>query len=243
MSVKLERLKPTSWFLKIMYKLAKFTPLSNQLKFKLFLNLEWFFDRIAHEYSFKNYSPDTHPVRVFTRKHLLEWIQPEHQVLDLGCASGEMAYWASEKAKKVVGIDYDSTHISFAQENYKRDNLSFYCKEAHDYLNTTGEKFDVLILENILEHLDNPSDFIKTFSVFFKFIYIELPDFDKNYLNHYRKDFDMPLIYTDSDHVTEFDRFDLKAIIESNDLTIIHSFYIHGFQKLWCQVNQKNFSN
>ena len=79
--------------------------------------------------------------------------------------------------------------------------------------------------------------------MFFKFIYIELPDFDKNYINQYRKDFDMPLIYTDSDHVTEFDRFDLKAIIESNDLTIIHSFYIHGFQKLWCQVNQKNFSN
>ena len=240
MTIHLDRVKPTSWFLRIMYKLARFLPMTNSAKFKLFLNLEWFFDRIAHEYSFKNYAPEIHPVRVFTKKHLLEWIQPEHHVLDLGCATGEMTYWASEKAEKAIGIDYNPTHISFASENYKRDNLSYICAEAHDFLYTTEENFDVLILENVLEHLENPSDFIKKFSVFFNFIYIELPDFDKNYLNHYRKDLDLPLIYTDSDHVTEFNRFDLIDLIEENNLEIEHSFYIHGFQKLWCKVKNAN---
>ena len=236
MSITLDRIKPTNWFLRIMYKLAKLLPMTNAAKFKLFLNLEWFFDRIAHEYSFKNYAPEIHPVRVTTKKHLLDWIQTDHHVLDLGCATGEMTYCASEKAEKVVGIDYNPTHISFASENYKRDNLSYICAEAHDYLSTTDEKFDVLILENVLEHLDHPSDFIKKFSVFFNFIYIELPDFDKNYLNHYRKDLDLPLIYTDSDHVSEFNRFDLIDIIEKNNLEIVHAFYIYGFQKMWCKV-------
>jgi SAM-dependent methyltransferase len=240
MTIKLDRIKRNTWFLRIMYKLAKFIPLTNLTKFKLFLNLEWFFDRISHEYSFKNYSAESHPVRVLTKKHLLEWIQPEHRVLDLGCASGEMTYWASEKAATVVGIDYNQTHIAFAKENYKRDNLSFYCQEAHDYLTSTDEQFDVMILENVLEHLDNPSEFIGKFSRFFKFIYIELPDFDKNYLNHYRKDFNLPLIYTDSDHVSEFNRFDLIEILEKNNLSVVHSFYIHGFQKLWCKVNKNN---
>jgi len=203
----------------------------------MFLNLEWFFDRIANEYSFKNYSPESHPVRVLTKKHLLEWIQPEHRVLDLGCATGEMSFWASEKATKVVGIDYNPKHISFAQKNYTHDNLSYHCVEAHEYLTDTQEKFDVLILDNILEHLDNPSEFIKRFSRFFDYVYIELPDFDKNYLNHYRKDFKLSLIYTDADHVTEFDRFDMIDLIEENNLTIVHSFYIHGYQKLWCKVN------
>jgi len=238
LSIKLNRLKQKSWLLRIFYKVAKFFPLSNKLKFKLFLNLEWIFDRFAHEYSFKNYAPENHPVRLFTKKHLLEWIQPNHRVLDLGCASGEMTYWISEKASQVVGIDYNSNHISFAQKNYTRENLSYYCKEAHDYLTTTEEKFDVLILENVLEHIDNPNDFIHKFSHFFDFVYIELPDFDKNYLNHYRKDFQLPLIYTDSDHVNEFDRFDLANLLEKNNLTIVHSFYIHGFQKLWCKVNK-----
>tara|TARA_B100000575_G_scaffold252819_1_gene221006 strand:- start:6957 stop:7670 length:714 start_codon:yes stop_codon:yes gene_type:complete len=237
MTIKLERKKPVSWFLRIMYKLAKFLPLSNKRKFFLFLNLEWFFDRIAHEYSFKNYPPEEHPVRVFTKKHLLEWIQADHNVLDLGCASGEMSFWAAEKAKKVIGIDYNPVHINFAKENYKRDNLFFHCVEAHEYLQNTNEVFDVLILENVLEHLDNPSNFIKKFSPFFNFVYIELPDFDKNYLNHYRKDHNLSLIYTDSDHVSEFDRYDIIKIVESNNLSIIHSFYIHGFQKLWCKVN------
>ena len=106
MTIQLNRVKPTSWFLRIMYKLAIFFPMTDSAKFKLFLNLEWFFDRIAHEYSFKNYAPEIHPVRVFTKKHLLHWIQPEHYVLDLGCATGEMAYWASEKTEKVVDAFY-----------------------------------------------------------------------------------------------------------------------------------------
>tara|TARA_B110000008_G_C16678949_1_gene447906 strand:- start:22 stop:690 length:669 start_codon:yes stop_codon:yes gene_type:complete len=220
-----------------MYKLAKIMPLSDRKKFILFLNLEWFFDRVAHEYSFKNYAPNEHPVRIHTKQHLLNWIQPEHRVLDLGCASGEMAFWASEKADQVVGIDYDSDHILFAKKHYKRPNLAFHCVEAHDYLINTHEKFDVLILENVLEHIDNPEEFVQKFSKFFDFIYIELPDFDKNYLNHYRKDFNLPLIYTDADHIYEFNRFDLKEILEQSNLTIVHSFYIHGFQKIWCKVN------
>jgi len=239
MSIKLERIKPTNWFLRVMYKLTMLIPLTKRSKFKLFLNLEWFFDRIAHEYSFKNYEPEKHPVRLFTKKHLLDWIQPEHRVLDLGCASGEMAYWASEKAIQVIGIDYDPVHIAFAKSNYQRSNLSFICDEAHSYLTSTDKQFDVLILENVLEHIDNPSDFLKKFGGFFNFVYIELPDFDKNYLNHYRKDLDLSLIYTDSDHVSEFDRFDLIEIAEKNNLTIVHSFYIHGFQKLWCKVNKQ----
>ncbi len=237
MSIQLDRNKPNSWFLRIMYKLAKFTPLTNEAKFKMFLNLEWFFDRIAHEYSFRNYEPDEHPVRIFTKRHLLEWIEPEHSVLDLGCATGEMSFWASEKAKKVTGIDYNPVHIDFAKENYKRENLYFHCIEAHEYLSNTEEKFDVLILENVLEHLDNPSEFIGKFSKFFEYVYIELPDFDKNYLNHYRKDLNLSLIYTDTDHVSEFDRFDMVRLIEDNNLSVIHAHYIHGFQKLWCKVN------
>jgi hypothetical protein len=61
MGIKLDRNKKKNWFLRVMYKVTKLTPLSNRSKFKLFLNLEWFFDRIAHEYSFKIYEPKKTP--------------------------------------------------------------------------------------------------------------------------------------------------------------------------------------
>jgi SAM-dependent methyltransferase len=238
MSIKLNRNKPKSWFLSIMYNLNKLIPLSDATKLKIFLNLEWFFDRMSHEYSFKNYTPDTHPVRIYTKEHLLNWIKTEHRVLDLGCHEGQMSIYIAEKATQVVGIDYNAVAIAEAQKAYQRDNLSFHCMEAYDYLTTTKTKFDVLILSHILEHLDSPDEFIQKFSGFFDFVYIELPDFDKTLLNHYRRDFKLPLIYTDGDHITEFDRFDLVKLVEKNNLTVVHSIYMHGLQKLWCKVNK-----
>ena len=130
------------------------------------------------------------------------------KVLDLGSGMGGFGKAKPENIS-LYGVDRDLS-ISANSHGYEDVvNMDI----GSTVLPFDDDSFDAILARDILEHLDNPSDFIKTFSVFFKFIYIELPDFDKNYLNHYRKDFDMPLIYTDSDHVTEFDRFDLKAII------------------------------
>jgi SAM-dependent methyltransferase len=238
MSVRLNRQKEKSWLLVFFYNINRFIPLSKERKFKWFLDLEWLFERMCHEYSFKNYTPDKHPVRIYTKEQLLKWVQPEHRVLDLGCHEGKMSIYLAERAKQVVGIDYNSVAIEEAKRTYKRDNLSFYSMEAYDFLTTTDIKFDVLILSHILEHLDNPDEFLQKFTPFFEFVYIELPDFDKTFLNHYRRDMKLPLIYTDGDHISEFDRFDLANIVEKCNLTIVHSTYIYGLQRLWCKVNK-----
>lgn len=236
MGIKLPRQKPKSRFLQIFYNLNKILPLSDKTKFKLFLNLEWVFDRFSHEYSFKNYTPDNHPVRLHTKKFLLSMLKPEHIVLDLGCNMGDMSIYMAEKAKYVVGIDYNEKAIGTAKEKYKRDNLEFHCLEAYEYLTKGEMKFDVLVLSHILEHLDDPDDFLEKFTPFFDFIYIELPDFDKTLLNHYRKDLGLPIVYTDADHINEFDRDDLAAIIEKRNIRIVFSEYRFGVQKLWCEV-------
>ncbi len=236
MGVKLERKKKRMMLLTVIYRAQKLLPLSQRSKFKLFLNLEWIFHRLSHESSFKNYPHDTHPVRQMSKKFIMTQIDENSVVLDLGCNLGEISYMVSEVAKEVVGIDYIKNAIDIAKQNFKRDNLSFIHGEALAFLNANDKKFDTLILSHILEHLDDPKGFLMSFKDHFRYIYIELPDFDRYYFNQYRKDLDLSLIYTDEDHITEFDRDELKALLDECGLSIIREEYRYGVQKVWCKT-------
>ena len=172
MGIKLPRKKPRMFWVSMMYRLQRILPLGNVSKQKLFLNLEWMFDRLAHETSFKNFTYENHPFRTFSKPFILSNIRETSVVLDLGCAQGEITNFIAEKAKKVVGIDYDKKLIEIAQKKWQRPNLAFYNREALEFLNNSPDKFDTLILSHILEHLDNPKEFLDKFKSYFQYIYI-----------------------------------------------------------------------
>jgi SAM-dependent methyltransferase len=234
--IKLERKKPRHFLLSIAYRLKKFLPLSKEKRLKLFLDLEWIFDRLAHEESFKIYKADDHPARSFSRRFILDYITKQHTVFDLGCKYGELSNFIAEKAKHVIAIDHDNEAIKIAKNLYNRNNLTFELGEAYDFLSCQDFKFDILILSHILEHLDDPKKFLIKFKSFFESIYIEVPDFDRYYLNHYRLDKKLKLIYSDNDHVSEFDRVELSSIIDECGLKIVKEEYKFGVQKIWCKV-------
>jgi SAM-dependent methyltransferase len=235
MGVKLSRQKPRSIITSVIYRIQKFLPLNSKFKIRLFLNLEWIFDRLSHEMSFKYYSPENHPIRQCSAKFILDNLDERSSVLDLGCNLGDISFIIAEKARKVVGVDFNEKAIEIAKKRYQRQNLEFHCGEALEFLKRSSEHFDVLILSHILEHLDNPQDFLNKFKDNFNSIYIELPDFERNYLNHYRKDLDIKLIYSDADHISEFDRDELKALLKNCNLEIIREEYRYGLIKLWCK--------
>jgi ubiquinone/menaquinone biosynthesis C-methylase UbiE len=236
MGIILKREKRRHFLLSVIYRLSKLPFLKQKTKFKLFLDLEWIFDRLAHEKSFKLYSANKHPIRLFTTNFIFQYLTPEQTVLDLGCKYGDIAYILAEKAKKVVGIDFNAVAIETAKTLYAKSNLVFEVGDALHFLEKNTEKFDVLILSHILEHLDNPKELIIDFKPFVEYMYIEVPDFDKSYLNHYRKDFKFDLIYTDTDHVAEYDRIDMVQLLKECKLEIIASEYRFGLQKHWCKV-------
>ena len=235
MGIKLERKKERNWLLTIIYRLHKILPFSSKRKLRLYLDIEWIFYRLAHEVSFQHYQANEHPLRIKSGASILAYIQKEDRVLDLGCKYGELSYLIADKAQKVIGIDFDKKAISKANKLYQKDNLEFKVGDARKFLEDSNYDFDVLILSHILEHLDNPLAFLKNFAAYFNRIYIEVPDFQKSYLNQYRKDLGNKLIYTDTDHVSEFDRDELKELIKSCGLKIINAEYIFGLQKVWCK--------
>jgi SAM-dependent methyltransferase len=188
--------------------------------------------------SFAIYKPSGHPARVFSQQTILKHLDNTKTVLDLGCNLGDISFMIAEAAKEVVGIDYNAKAIEIAKSRYSKDNLTFLNAEALDYLKKNTKPFDVLILSHILEHLDDPRKFLLDFKDYFQNIYIELPDFDRYYLNYYRRDFNCRLIYSDDDHITEFDRYELRDLLKECKIEILEAEYIFGVQKLWCRVGR-----
>ena len=236
MGIKLTREKKRHLLLSVVYRIHKLLPVSSYKKLKFYLDLEWIFDRLAHETSFQHYNEEKHPVRIQSKNFILNKVDENHIVLDLGCKYGNMSHYIAKKANKVIGIDFDEKAIQQAKETYKADNLTFIVAEALSYIEKQDFKFDVLILSHILEHLDNPKDFLQNFTKHFSLIYIELPDFNKTYLNLYRQEVKNELVYTDSDHISEFDRFELRSLIKECGLKIVEEEYIFGVQKIWCST-------
>lgn len=235
MGIKIERKKPRHLLASFFYRFMKL-PISDRAKFKLFLDLEWIFNRLANEQSHKIYGSDNHPWRNQAFDFISQAIEPNYVVLDMGCGYGEIASMIADEAAIVVGVDHDRDKIVSAQSAYKKKNLSFFCLDAIEYLQTTDVRFDVLILSHVLEHIDEPEVFLRRFKKFFRYIYIEVPDFDATVLNHYRVDLDLMLKHTDNDHVTEFDRDELQELFQQCDLEILHSQHIFGIQRYWCAV-------
>lgn len=236
MGIRIPRKKPRHLLLSVIYRLHRLLPIGRRRKFGLYLDLEWIFDRLSMEMSFAHYGQEAHPFRRHALAFLHRHLKAEHAVLDLGCKTGFMSQAIAAKTALVVGVDHDADAIREAQATWQRSNLEFMHIDALLYLKGTQQRFDVLILSHILEHLDEPEAFLRSFKDHFAHIYIELPDFDRYYLNHYRKDLGRPLIYSDDDHVSEFDRDELRAIIDACGMRVVEAEYRFGVQRLWCST-------
>jgi len=238
MGIRMKRKKPKLFWLSAFNRIDKILPLSNKAKLKFYLNMSWVFERLSHERSFNYYTIDKHPVRTFPKEFIYKNLRSEYTVLDLGCSAGEITHVLAERVKRIVGIDQNKKAIETAIRIYKRHNLEFHHGEALEFLNNNRDHFDVLFLSHILEHLDQPKEFLLQFKDFFDYIYIELPDFDKTYMNHYRKDLHLKLVYSDADHINEFDRNELAVLLSECSIDILEAQYIFGIQQLWCKVQK-----
>jgi SAM-dependent methyltransferase len=85
-------------------------------------------------------------------------------VLDLGCAGGGLLFYLLEKgAAKVVGVERDVERAQVAIDIKNRFNLSNFTiviDEIQNYLENTIERFDLILLLNILHHSPNPIQII-----------------------------------------------------------------------------------
>lgn len=105
-----------------------------------------------------------------------------HSVLEIGCATGELiAAFPVVAGGRKVGIDISSANIAAAQDRFPA--VEFRCG---DFRALGGERFDVVILSDVLEHVPDDSGFLGAAAALAETVLINLP-LEDNWLNAGRR--------------------------------------------------------
>jgi len=79
------------------------------------------------------------------------------RILDVGCGSGyAVTRFLGRPGDDVLGIDLYEPNIAYARRSYERPGLRFECRSAES-LAEMNERYDVVVLADILEHLTDPA--------------------------------------------------------------------------------------
>ena len=96
-----------------------------------------------------------------------------NRVLEIGSAEGGVLKAFVEKGSHCVGIELSEERTKLANEFQKEEivkgNLQFIAKDVYDIdENALGEKFDLVILKDVIEHIHDQKRFMKEVSKFLK---------------------------------------------------------------------------
>lgn len=137
--------------------------------------------------------------------NLIDW--QDKEVLEVGCGTGELSHEIAKKGGKTYAIDYSEKAISLAKEKFKHENLIFEKKKFED----AEGKYDVVVAEEILEHIDDPLKALEKLKSLIKdngMIIVSCPNF-LNIRGYIWMTlailFDVPMSLTDIHYICQFD--------------------------------------
>ena len=106
-------------------------------------------------------------------------------MLDVGCGYGYTSSLVAQNSKFVVGIDLREEAIIACGDKYKKDNLSFENKDLFSI--SYKDNFNLIILSNVLEHIDDRIQFLDQCSKVANKLLIIVPAFDRDWKIPYKK--------------------------------------------------------
>lgn len=156
-------------------------------------------------------------------------------ILDIGCGNGFLTYDVAKKARSVTAIDLNEDNIEFAKKNFNRDNIKYICGDATKL--NFGEKSDVIILSNLLEHLENRHDFLlKIRGLADKFL-IRVPTSNRDWLTYYKKELGIEY-RLDLTHKIEYTLESFQEELEKAGMRIERASIQFG--EIWAVVMRKS---
>ncbi|WP_341751892.1 MULTISPECIES: bifunctional 2-polyprenyl-6-hydroxyphenol methylase/3-demethylubiquinol 3-O-methyltransferase UbiG [unclassified Candidatus Tisiphia] len=84
-------------------------------------------------------------------------------ILDVGCGGGLITSALCKLNGTVTGIDALQSNIDIAMKHAEEENLNIqYLKStAEELVYSNSKQYDVVLCLEVMEHIDNPSDFVK----------------------------------------------------------------------------------
>lgn len=162
-------------------------------------------------------------------------IKAGERVLDVGCGYGAVASSIAERAgARVTGIDLSEANIAKARAAFTRPNLEFMVGHAPEDLRS--DHFDVIVLSNVLEHVDRRIDFLRQLvgKATPARLLIRVPMFDREWRVPLRKELGL-YHFSDPTHFIEYTREEFEQEMRGAGLAIRHLQVNWG--EIWAEVS------
>lgn len=165
-----------------------------------------------------------HPKHRLTRYHdfFAARITDGERVLDIGCGYGAVARSIAQHVPgaDVTGIDIDAANVAQARDADNPPNLSFVEGDATKAFPEGG--WDVVVLSNVLEHIDDRPGFLRTVASTLqpKAVLIRVPLFERSWHLPMRREVGANY-YSDPDHRIEHSRREFEAEVDAAGLDIV----------------------
>jgi hypothetical protein len=135
-----------------------------------------------------------------------------HSIIEIGCASGYNLNLYKKDEVEVYGIEPSANNVISCKKNYGIDLFQGTFKE---YINHGDNKYDLVFLSHVLEHIINPYQFLVELSkINNKYMFIEVPSLDFKFR-------DEPFGMFAEEHVNIFTLDNLRNMMKSVGYNII----------------------
>jgi len=80
------------------------------------------------------------------------------KILEIGSGLGYLTYSLIKANYNIIGLDISLTAVEKAKENF---GDYYVCADLFEYAKFNSETFDIVIMTEVIEHVDKPLDFVK----------------------------------------------------------------------------------
>ncbi len=187
------------------------------------------------------YGRGEHPKHRLTRYHdfFIDRVAENARVLDIGCGYGAVArsIARARPAAKVLGVDLDAPRLNQARAANNPPNLSFI--EADVCRNLPDGGFDVVVISNVLEHIDDRVPFLRTLLVTAQpsCVLVRVPLFERDWQMPLRQELQVGY-FSDPDHKIEHRLDQFQREIAEAGLKIVELSTLWG--EIWAECVQRN---
>ena len=185
--------------------------------FKIEDNIKWVYNELALRYG--NGIHVKHRLMRYAN-FFKKNIKHNQKVLDIGCGYGAVAFSIAESINKVtvIGVDIDLNKIKEANKKFKRNNLSFIHNDA---FSIDIVDVDVIILSNVLEHIEDRVEFLIKLKKRFKpsLFLIRVPDLERDWTIPFKKEMGI-YYFSDKTHFIEHTEEEFREEIKKAGLKI-----------------------
>jgi len=210
------------------FKYYNVTPLPSKKYLKNFYTNVYFKKKVNATYS-KKYPTEELANKIKRANFIIDFLAnkvKKKKFLDIGSGEGFLLRAAYERNFKVLGVDYDD----YAIKNFNKKIIKFFIKsDPEDFIKKSifnNKKFDIVALQNVLEHVPNPSFLILNIKkILFKksYLLVQVPnDFkDLQFLLKRKKFINKYWFFNPPQHLNYFNFNNIQFFLKKHGFKLI----------------------